>query len=92
MPEGMQYDMLRLTIIHLKYRLKINFLLTFISFILLCLFVFFVQMHPKSVWYYFCSGFFLKEMISRIIENTDLKYLLKDAVKRLESIGKPSDY
>lgn len=79
-----QYDYLRIKLYALVIQLKYNNTLTFFSFILLITSIFFIQMHPKSVWYYFSAGFFVREMLGLIFQQTSIKRAMKDVIKAIE--------
>lgn len=82
----LQYDLLRIKLSSLSDQLRYNKALTFFSFILLITSIFFIQMHPKSVWYYFSAGFFAKEMLGLILEKTELKKSIKEVIKHIDTV------
>jgi hypothetical protein len=86
MIDGLQEDMLKITIRGLAAKLRHNKFVTFMAFILLITSIFFIQMHPCSVWYYFSAGFFLHEMVSLIVEKTKVKFLLNETISRLKKL------
>lgn len=76
MLDGLQSDMLQITIRGLILKLRHNKVVTFTSFLFLIISIFFIQIHPSSVWYYFFAGFFLNKMLALIIEKSSLKFNL----------------
>jgi hypothetical protein len=90
--DGMQIDMLRITIRSIREKIKYNFIITSISFLLLIAAIILIEIHPKSVWYYFCVGFLLSEMFWLVAERVKFKILLEQTIKKLQSIYKPTCY
>lgn len=86
--EWLQYDMLRVTTKILSAKLMRNKFVTFLSFILLMSAIFFIQLHPNSVWYYFAAGFFVCRMMELILEKTMLKCTIQNMFSRLDKLKK----
>lgn len=84
--EGLQLDMLKITLSSLNQKLIINKSTTFLSFVLLVCAVLFIRIHPNSVWYYFIAGFFTCRMLELIVQKTQLKYIIKDTIYRLNNL------
>lgn len=82
----LQYDLLRIKLFSTINQLKYNKMITLISFIFLIMSIFFIQIHPKSVWYYFASGFFMNEMTRLIVEKTYLKRTIEELIKTIDQI------
>lgn len=81
-------DMVSLRLSFLSTQLLRNKMITFLSFASLITSTIFIQLHPHSVWYYFLAGFFMCRMLELICEKTQIKYLIKDALDKLEQIKK----
>lgn len=84
----LQYDLLRIKLTVLNAQLFSNKMFTLFSFILLMCSIFFIQIHPKSVWYYFIAGFFMYSMLDLIVKKTVIKYYIDDVMKKLNSMKK----
>lgn len=59
------------------------------TFIFVCLMIaiFFIQMHPHSVWYYFIAGAFSYRMIGLALEKTNIKHRIDEHMNRLIRLG-----
>lgn len=70
-----------------KISLIRNKLVTSLTFSLLMISVFFIQIHPQSVWYYFIAGIFTSKIIGLIFEKTNIKNRINEHTNRLFKIG-----
>lgn len=68
----------------LNRMLRINFFITLFYFSLLLASMFFIQLHPKSVWYYFISGGCATGMLEAIFRKTELKKTIAHHIRMLD--------
>jgi hypothetical protein len=70
----------------LEKKLKFNFYYTIFSFFLLIGTMYFLGKHPRSVWYYFLCGYFSAQMLTLILEKSDIKKRIKHSNQLIENI------
>lgn len=80
-------DLQRVVIKLERFNLFKNKLTTLFYFSFLMLAVFFIQLHPHSVWYYFIAGVFSCRMIGLVIKKTNIKYRIDEHMNRLIQMG-----
>lgn len=66
-----------------KKCLIFNNIITLAFFILVMVNVFFIHLHPKSIWYYFGAGYCIANMVDMIIEKSAVKKKIAHAKKMI---------